>query len=239
MRTTFRYSLLLAGISLIGGMLQMSPAQAQGTVNKKALEKATFYQAPREIQIIDESPLIRDFRTAPAPEGSVMLPPGPGAAPGVAPPSASGGRGAGALGNSPGGGSNPGDIQPGQSIPGGRGYRTVSPMVPRMGSLPQSGFGGSNIPAGGMGPKGLLPGITTGVVGKVMAQNKGVPAPVHPMTGTPKGMAVNPGRTVGNSNAPAAASYSGGYGTGTGNSYGGSASRTESMVRGSLLGKKH
>jgi hypothetical protein len=55
-----------------------------------------------------------------------------------------------------------------------------------------------------------------------------------PMAGLPKGIANNPARTTGNS-APAVASYSGGYGSGSGNAFGGSSGRTDANVRGFLL----
>jgi hypothetical protein len=38
----------------------------------------TWYSAPREMQIIDERPAVRDFREAPTPPKPIALPPGPG-----------------------------------------------------------------------------------------------------------------------------------------------------------------
>jgi hypothetical protein len=219
---------LYAAIIFVGTCGLSHPAYGQNTtsVNKKALEKSTFYSAPREIQILDERPVVKDFREAPENAGSIDIPPGPNAG-------SVGGHGGGALG--PNGGAPGANIPAGGlQLPAGNSptYREA-PAALR--TLPKSGFGGSNIPARGMGPRGLLPGITTGVVGKIMAQNK--PTPTGEAAGPAKGMKANSGRTVGNTAGPAAASYSGGYGTGAGPNYGGSASRTETFVRGSLLRK--
>jgi hypothetical protein len=76
----------------IAALALITPANAQGRVQKNAMEKSTFYQSQREIQIIDDRPVIKDFRQAPAAEDSVALPPPP--------PGFNGGNtGAGALGN--------------------------------------------------------------------------------------------------------------------------------------------
>lgn len=210
----------LAGAFTIASM----PASAQGfQIHKNKLDKATFYKSPRQIQILDERPQIRDFREAPAQQEMISLPPGPTGALG-----GHGGGGAGALGDGPGGGSAP--IQLGG--PGSLPYRT-----PDQGSLPlpKSGFNGpSNIPAGGLGPRNALPsGHTTNrLMGKMMTPKK---APGEG-AGPARGMRPTIARTNGNS-APAVKSYSGGYGNGDGNAFGGSSSRTESLVRGSLLKK--
>lgn len=217
------YGLSVLSFSCITALSSVAPAMAQGSVQKNATEKSTWHTAPREIQIIDDRPIIRDFREAPVVPQQIQLPPGPmGSGGGY------GGNGAGALAG------GPGSTIPAGGMPlgGNQGYRT--PSEP-MGALPKSGFGGTNIPARGMGPKGMLPSgfSTNGLNGKMLNQNK----PTGAGAGAPRGMSPNMGRSNGNSNAPAAATYSGGYGNGTGNAYGGSASRTDTLVRGSLLRK--
>ncbi|MBZ0190047.1 MAG: hypothetical protein K8F91_27650, partial [Candidatus Obscuribacterales bacterium] len=150
MKKTGRIGLTL---TVLAGVLTISsaPALAQGfQVHPKKLDKTTFYNSPRQIQILDERPQIRDFREAPAQQQMIPLPPGP-----VGSMGSNGGGGAGALGDAPGGSSAP--IQMGG--PGDMPYRT-----PNQGSLPlpKSGFSGpSNIPAGGMAPRNALPGGQT------------------------------------------------------------------------------
>ena len=222
-------SLLTAGIMPV---MLAAPAQAQHggfQVHQKKLDKANFYSAPRQMQILDERPIIKDFREAPASSPMIALPPGPqGAAGGY------GGNGAGALGDMPGGGGGSAPVQIG-GAPGQAPYRTSSPSsLP----LPKSGFdrSPSNIPAGGLGPRNALPsGQTTNrLMGKMMPPTKAGPAYT---AGSPRGLAPAGGRTKGTYKGPAAASYSGGYGSGSGSGYGGSANRTEGIVRGSLLKK--
>src|SRR5438552_9013189 len=67
-------------VALTIGLLTVctiAPAQAQ-QVNTKAKSQAKWFNAPREIQIIDERPMVRDFREAPSAPQSINLPPGPG-----------------------------------------------------------------------------------------------------------------------------------------------------------------
>ncbi|MBI4534083.1 MAG: hypothetical protein HY711_09055 [Candidatus Melainabacteria bacterium] len=217
MRRSFVVGLML-GITIA---VMALPAQAQ-RVKTDALEKTKFYNSPRQFQIIDDRPIIRDFREAPQQAGSIEIPPGPMGAGGA------GGSGGGAYGG------------PGSSLPAGglqlggpnQGFRSAPEGL---GSLPKSGFGGpSNIPARGMGPRGALPGAqsTNQLMGKMLNQGKGVGA------GAPRGMSPSAGRSVGNYSAPAVQSYGGGYGSGSGSASGGSASRTESNVRGRLLNAK-
>jgi hypothetical protein len=197
-------------------------AFAQQQIKTNALEKVHSYQAPREIQILDERPVVKDFREAPQAAGTIDLPPGPQGSGG-----GYGGPGAGAAGD------------PGSSLPSGglqlggpnQGYRSApQELVP----LPKSGFGGpSNIPARGLGPKGPLPGVTQGVLGKLLNAQK----PTGAGAGSPNGIG-NRARSAGNTARPAPAAYSGGYGQGSGSGFGGNSSRTETMVRGSLL-KQH
>ncbi|CAN5363605.1 hypothetical protein BH10CYA1_BH10CYA1_33790 [soil metagenome] len=218
------YSLSVLSFSCLAALTSVAPVWAQGSVQKNATEKSTWHTAPREIQIIDDRPIIRDFREAPVIPQQIQLPPGP-----VGYGGSGGGNGGGALAGGPGSTIPAG----GMPLSGNQGYRT--PSEP-MGALPKSGFGrGSNIPAGGMAPKGMLPSgfSTNGLNGKMLNQNKASGAGA----GAPRGMAPSAGRTNGDYKGPAAATYSGGYGNGSGAGYGGSASRTESMVRGSLLRK--
>jgi hypothetical protein len=66
-------SLALTALTLAG-----APALAQGfKVDTKKLDQAKFYNAPREIQITDERPVVRDFRTGdPGPSTmEINLPP--------------------------------------------------------------------------------------------------------------------------------------------------------------------
>jgi len=208
----------IVAAATFGLMASKADAQNAGPrVKTNASEKSTWYSAPHEFQIVDDRPIIKDFRTAPAAQQSIELPPAPQGYGG-----AGGGGGSGALG----GGSGSTLPAGGMGIPGtGPAYRS------EQAALPKSGFGGSNI-GKGLHPGGMLPGVNQGIVGKMMNQQKAGPGSAGPA----KGMSVNPNRTSGNSNAPAAATYSGGYGSGSGSSSG-SASRTESSVRGSLLRK--
>ncbi len=207
----------LLNLGLLIGIICLStaPAHAQ-SIKKNALEKTNWYTTPREFQIIDDRPVIRDFREAPSQgNDTIQLPPGPAA-------SGSGGGGGGAMGQSsslPSGGMQLGGPNQGfRSAPAG------------MGSLPKSGFGGTNIPARGFAPA-ALPGVKQGVMGNMTGQHQGAGA------GAPRGMAPSTGRSNGNYSGPAVSSYNGGYGSGSGAATGGSASRTESMVRGTLLKK--
>jgi hypothetical protein len=212
--------LLVPMVAAVTFGLMATKAEAQGgpRVKTNAQEKSTWYSAPHEFQIVDERPVIKDFRSAPQAAGSIELPPAPQGFGG-----AGGGGGSGALG----GGSGAAPPAGGIGIPGsGPAYRS------EQAALPKSGFGGSNI-GKGLHPGGMLPGVNQGIVGKMMNQQKPGPGSAGPA----KGMSVNPGHTSGNSSAPAAATYSGGYGSGSGSSFGGSASRTDTSVRGSLLRK--
>ncbi len=56
---------------------------AQNTMSDKAMEKSRFYTAPREYQIIDDRPVVRDFREAPATGSQIGIPNGPGGGPGA------------------------------------------------------------------------------------------------------------------------------------------------------------
>ena len=207
-----------AALSVLS-LASVSPSYAQ-KIDQKALEKTKFYEAPRQMQILDERPIIHDFREAPAAAQQIELPPGP---------QGFGGNGGGQGGGALGGGA---PSLPSGGLQLGNGSGPAYRMAPNS-ALPKSGFSGpSNIPARGMGPAGSLPGVTKGVLGNIMAKPKGNGAGAGPAGG----MAAPRGRTQGNSNGPAVASY-GGYGTGSGGGTGASSS-TESNVHGTLL-KRH
>lgn len=201
----------------------MPAAEAQQMIDQKARQKASWFNAPREIQIIDERPVVRDFREAPSSPSMMQLPPGPQGFGG-----AGGGGGAGAMGD---GGGSPvlpaGGMQLGN---GGPGYRNAPAGA---GGLPldHAGFGNhTNIPARGMAPRGILPnGTTTGVHGSMM---------------TPTARSAPSGAGAGNRGTaaaaaprgPAAASYGGpSYTSAPAYSGGGSSSSTN--VRGVLLNR--
>lgn len=214
-------------ITLLMSCLLTHSAQAQSAhgISKKSTEPATWYEAPRQFQIIDDSPVVRDFREAPQNPGSIDLPGAPGGT--------SGGHGAGALGALSGG--SPSIPAGGLHLPGnGPGYRTGQSSMPGLGTLPKSGFGGSNIPARGLGPRGLLPsGNTQNVIGKLMSEPRPLPA-VAPAA---KAMVAHPTVAVARPAGPTVASYGGGYDSGAGSDYGASTNRTKTFVRGSLLRK--
>lgn len=209
---------LSAGLCL---MASAGEANAQQRMKTNEMNKSRWFNAPREYQIIDERPIIKDFREAPQAPGYVDLPPGPEGFGG-----GYGGGGAGAMGD-PGGGSASAPMQLGGP---NQGYRTDSPMSGSPMPLPKSGFGReSNIPARGMGPKGPLPGVTQGVLGKMMTPKPGAGA------GPASGAGNVRGRLLGGPKPAQAQSYSGGYGSGSGIGSSGSASRSEANVRGRLL----
>ena len=86
-----------SGVALLAlscSLAQMAvPAHAQ-RIDGKAKERARWYNAPHEVQIIDDRPMIKDFREAPEAPQYIELPPPP--------PGTAGMRtgGAGALSNS-------------------------------------------------------------------------------------------------------------------------------------------
>jgi len=208
---------LLAGLTLVA---TSSPADAQ-RIRKDSLEKTRWHNAPREFQIIDDRPIIRDFREAPQEAGTIELPPAPTGSGG-----GSGGGGGGAMGGAP------------PSLPSGglqlggpnQGFRSAPAGL---GSLPKSGFGGTNIPARGMAPKSGLPSgsSTNRLMGKMNTPARGAGAGAPAAGGMSRPMAVSAPA------GPATAGYGGGYGSGGGSSVG-SSSRTDTAVRGTLLRRK-
>lgn len=189
-----KHKILVASLFGISALIAAAPAHAQqASVKEKAMHKATFYNAPRQIQIVDERPIIHDFREAPQAPGMIQLPP---------PPQGFGGAGGGQGGGAMPGGDGGGAADPVMQLPAGPGiapYRT--PSNP-MGALPKSGFGGTNIPARGMGPRNALQnGTTTGVHGAVNPFAKAA---------GPSAASAGPRAQAAGRPAPVAASYGGG-----------------------------
>lgn len=127
MHNIYRCSLVVI-VLLLGSSSQAFAQQ----VNKKALEKANWYSSPREFQIIDDRPVVKDLREPSQPAGTVDL------------GSPAGGAQAGANSTIPAGGLH------------------LGPPSVRAASdgLPRSAFG-SNIPSGGLAPAGGLPSAGT------------------------------------------------------------------------------
>jgi len=226
-----RYGLLALTV-LLGTVISGTSANAQGgfqpQIQQNKLDKTKFYSSPRQMQILDERPIIKDFREAPSSSPMINLPPGPQAGGG-----GYGGGGAGALGDTPSGGSGGAPVQLGG--PGAAPYRTANDgnQLP----LPKSGFNGpTNIPARGLGPRGSLADATTTnrLMGKMLKPKEQIGG-TYPAGnlggGGPRRSVARPAAA-----APVAASYGSNYGagTGTGTSSGGSG-RTEGVVRGTLL----
>ncbi|MBX3072418.1 hypothetical protein KF707_10365 [Candidatus Obscuribacterales bacterium] len=232
MRKTMKHGLLALTL-LIGTVCGAQSASAQGGfsghIQQNKLDKTKFFNAPRQMQILDERPIIKDFREAPASSPMIALPPGPQGNMG-----GYGGNGAGALGDVPSGG-GPGSAPVQLGGPGVQPYRNADSggQLP----LPKSGFNGpSNIPARGLGPKGPLADATSTnrLMGKMMKPKEqiGGTYPAGSLGGG-RGRSINKGPA-----APVAASYGSNYGTGSGSgTSSGSAGRTDTMVRGTLLGK--
>ncbi|MFN8655296.1 MAG: hypothetical protein U0105_03055 [Candidatus Obscuribacterales bacterium] len=221
----------LVAVSLTVGVMCIASAANAQTANVKAKEKVHWYNAPREFQIIDDRPIIKDFREAPQGPQQVQLPPPPQGFGGV------GGGGGGANGGDDGGTMPSGGMPMQGSMPGGP-YRTDGPMTGNPIPLPNArGFGaqGTNIPSRGMGPKGPLPGgFSSGIHGKIMPWAK--PTPVAGAgAGRPNGM----GRpsASGVANVPSAASYGGNYGP-SGSASGAGGNSTSTAVHGYLLNRK-
>lgn len=181
-------------------------ARAQQSVNLKKgqLQQASWYKSPLQVQILDDGPKVNDYRQAPANDPGYNIP--------IAPIGNNGGR-----------------------IPeGGLPFQTGSgPVMARMGqnTLPQSGFGPSNIPARGMGPAGALPQTKMGGLGAQYAAsqqktNTGVSA--RPLLNKPAAGA----RAV-----ATPASYGSSYGSGSGGGYSSAGPSASTAVRAKLLGK--
>ena len=217
-----KIGLLAMTAGLVGTFAFALDADAQ-TVNPKSREKVRWYNAPREFQIIDDRPVVRDFREAPSSPSGFQLPPGPGSAPGFT------GGGAGAMGDD-GGGTLPAGGMP---IGGGGGQPAYKSDLGPLGGLPKADFGHAqtNIPARGMGPKGPLPGgFSTGIHGKVMPFNKAQPQSASPAAGRRAAAAPSGPPPV------PVHSYSGGYGQPSGG-YSSSGSSSSTNVHGTLLNR--
>lgn len=217
-----KFALLAMTLGMLAAVAIAPAADAQ-SVNSKAKEKVRWYNAPREIQIIDDRPIVKDFREAPSVPQGIQLPPGPTGHGNL------GGGGGGAMGGDDGGTLPAGGMPLGNG--GGPGYRTDSPSGPV--GLPKADFGhqGTNIPAGGIGPKGPLPGgyTTNRLAGRMMPWSPG--QGVNPNVGRMAGRrAASPMAQQG----PAAATYNpgGGYGPSVGGgAYGGGGSSTSVSAR--------
>ncbi|HEY9869004.1 MAG TPA: hypothetical protein V6D08_07545 [Candidatus Obscuribacterales bacterium] len=151
---------------LAGGLFIISanPAEAQGyaqsqgvKVRKDALEKVTWYKHPIEIQILDTTPTIKDFRTPASAPGSIDIPLGP-------------------VGNA-GANAASATIPPGGLKLGGgpAGFRLESP------GLPKVGFG-SNINPSKLKPaQGLPSGSSTNLLAGKFAKPAQATAPAPKM----------------------------------------------------------
>jgi hypothetical protein len=128
-----------AALALVLNTALTGAANAQNSVNVKKgqLQQTGWYKSNMQVQIVDDGPVVHDYRTAPANDPGFQIPIGPA-------------------------GSNNGRIPEGGIPLGGDG-----PRMPRIerNNLPQSGFGPSNIPARGMGPATALPGTKMGGLG--------------------------------------------------------------------------
>lgn len=210
------------GLGLLAAVCLAPDAKAQ-SVDTKVRQKASWYNSPREIQIIDERPVVRDFREAPAAPQQIQLPPGPQGFGG-----AGGGGGGGAMGDGGGGAVLPAGGMPIGGGAGDPGYRGAP-----MSGLPleHSGFGRhTNIPAAGMGPKVALPsGQTTGVHGSLMTPTAHTAGPA---AGAGQRGAMAPARAA----AAPAATYGGNY-TQAPSGYGAGGSGATANVQGRLLNR--
>jgi len=179
-------------------------AKAQGSsvnVKKGQLQQTGWYKSNMQVQIVDDGPIVHDYRTAPSNDPGYQIPIGPA-------------------------GANNGRIPEG-GIPLGDG----GPRQMRLerNTLPQSGFGPSNIPARGMGPANALPQTKMGGLG-----GNGSSGQQKTTTGTSARPIGRPS-TVSASAGPAA--YGSNYGGGQGANYGGGGSSSTSLgVRAKLLG---
>jgi len=139
MRIEFKRWTLIAASAVMALCLNAftSEAQAQSVnVKKGQLEHATWYKSNMQVQIVDDGPIVHDYRQGPQNDPGFQIPIGPA-------------------------GANNNRIPEG-GIPLGDGPRQV--RMERS-ALPQSGFGASNIPARGMGPAVALPGTKMGGLG--------------------------------------------------------------------------
>jgi len=134
------YLVLTTGALVLSALTSSAQAQSPSVAIKKGqLQQAGWYKSNAQIQIVDDGPVVHDYRTAPHEDQAYQIPIGP----------------AGTSGRIPEGG-----------IPLGNGGPQMMRMAPN--SLPQSGFG-TNMPARGMGPARALPGTEMGQLGKQYA----------------------------------------------------------------------
>ncbi len=134
------YLAITTGALVLSALTSSAQAQSPSVSLKKGqLQQAGWYKSAPQVQIVDDGPVVHDYRTAPHEDQAYQIPIGP----------------AGTSGRIPEGG-----------IPLGNGGPQMMRVAPN--SLPQSGFG-TNMPARGMGPARALPGTEMGQLGKQYA----------------------------------------------------------------------
>lgn len=183
---TFYLAALTAGAFALTAVT--SAGHAQGTVNLKKgqLQQAGWHKSALQVQIVDDGPIVHDYRTAPQEDKPYQIPIGP----------------AGGGGRIPEGG-----------IPLGNGGPQQMRVAPN--ALPQASFG-TNMPARGMAPARALPGTEMGQLGKQYAaeqrrsQNNVSARPIG--LGRPVSAAAAPNRIASPASyGPAYKSSGGGY----------------------------
>lgn len=202
------YLVMTTGALVLSALTSSAQAQSPSVSLKKGqLQQAGWYKSAPQVQIVDDGPVVHDYRTAPHEDQAYQIPIGP----------------AGTSGRIPEGG-----------IPLGNGGPQMMRMAPN--SLPQSGFG-TNMPARGMGPARALPGTEMGQLGKQYAaeqrrsaQNNVSARPIG--LGRGNSAAAAPNRMASSSPASYGAAYHG-----SGGGYQAPSSSSSASVRAKLLGK--
>lgn len=133
-------------IALVAAYCAASDAHAQGNVKlqKGQLQQAGWYKSNLQVQILDDGPVVKDYRQAPSNDQGFNIP--------IAPQGNNGGR------------------IPEGGLPFNTGSGPVQPRI-QTPNLPSAGFG-SNIPARGMGPAVALPGTKMGGLGAQYANQQ-------------------------------------------------------------------
>ncbi|CAN5357215.1 hypothetical protein BH11CYA1_BH11CYA1_24310 [soil metagenome] len=208
--TSFKLNLVaLTGALVLSALTSSAQAQSPSVAIKKGqLQQAGWYKSNAQIQIVDDGPVVHDYRTAPHEDQAYQIPVGP----------------AGTSGRIPEGG-----------IPLGNGGPQMMRMAPN--ALPQSGFG-TNMPARGMGPARALPGTEMGQLGKQYAADQRRAAQSqNNVSARPIGLGRgNSAAAAPNRMASSPASYGAAY-HGSGGGYVAPSSSSSASVRAKLLGK--
>ncbi len=161
----------------------------KGTTQKLGAEGDQFYKSRRQIQIIDERPIVHDFRTAPEAPSTIELPPAP-------------------AGFSGGANVSGGDALPAGGIPvGGRnqGFRSASTQL-----LPNASFGRNSNMGSYHAPAKAVPGsFTSGVMGRMASKT---------VSGKATGLTPAAGRAAGPRTASYGDVYGAGSGSSSGGS---------------------